>query len=119
MPLVIGCHLAGLMILKAPDFFGNGEIKQLPAIDAVILGSLAFVIDCMLLARTIVRYVCMLPSYDGQQYNAVRERMTHTCWKMSELHTAHLSCSSFLQCSQDTTHIDGHRLLPYKFCSCS
>jgi len=54
-PLIIGCHLAGFMILKAPDFFGNGEIKQLSAVDAVILGSLACIIACMLLARTVIR----------------------------------------------------------------
>ena len=53
--MVIGCHMCGFLVLKSPEFFGSGEIKQISAMDAVLLGGLAFIISSMILLRTVVR----------------------------------------------------------------
>jgi len=57
LPLIIACHLAGLLVYRAPNLFGSGEIKTLPAADAVILGAGACIISTMILATTVIRYV--------------------------------------------------------------
>ncbi|KAF6017661.1 GPAA1 [Bugula neritina] len=55
IPLIVGCHLSGLMLLKAPSLFGGGEVKQMPAADTVILGGLAGIVSSMMLIRTVLR----------------------------------------------------------------
>ncbi|XP_067937924.1 glycosylphosphatidylinositol anchor attachment 1 protein-like [Watersipora subatra] len=54
LPLVIGCHLCGYVMLHTPTLFGGGEISQLQPVDAVLLGGLACFMSSMILLKTIV-----------------------------------------------------------------